>query len=81
MVCTTLDLGNGVRAIVCRSRAPRKRCSCCQQVGATQLCDWKTGDGKTCDKPVCTTCSTKPAPDKDLCRAHATEWGERQVAA
>jgi hypothetical protein len=37
------------------------------------LCDWKV-DGGTCSAPICTTCATFPAPNKDLCPTHADAW-------
>jgi hypothetical protein len=41
---------------------------------ATQLCDEPLGRGKTCDLPLCTQCTVRPYPgrDIDLCEVHAT---------
>jgi hypothetical protein len=71
MPCETVTLPGGQRAIVCGSRRRRPRCAC--GAPAPLLCDWKVGAG-TCDEPICERCSTKPAPDKDLCPAHALAW-------
>lgn len=70
MACEFLDLGNGQRAIVCGGRTQPKRCKCGRP--ATLLCDWKVPERKsgTCDAPICSSCSTSPAPDKDICPAH-----------
>jgi hypothetical protein len=91
MPCDRVTLPDGMAAIVCsRSRAPRQRCACGKP--ATLLCDWKVPQGKnpassseavghkqaTCDAPICASCTTAPAPDKDLCPAHAAEWRARQ---
>jgi hypothetical protein len=64
-----------------RLRRPQpKRCPCGRR--ADRLCDWKV-EGKrsgTCDAPICSRCSTKPAPEKDLCAKHAValeEWRAR----
>ena len=71
MPCHHIDLGNGTGAIVCTGRARIRRCACGRP--ADRLCDWKVPTKKsgTCDKPVCSQCSTSPAPEKDLCATHA----------
>jgi hypothetical protein len=76
MTCTPISLPNGARAIVCGTRR-RQRCKCGRP--ATLLCDWKLkqpATGRTCDKPLCESCATSPAPDKDLCPEHALAFGE-----
>ena len=80
MVCDLVTTPDGPTAIVC-SRRRRQRCACGRP--ATLLCDWKRGGGGTCDKPLCTRCTTSPAADKDLCPAHAEalrEWDARREA-
>lgn len=72
MPCIPTTLPGGQRAIVCTSRGSRPRCVACGRP-AGQLCDWKVGDG-TCDKPICASCSVRPAPEKDLCPEHAKAW-------
>lgn len=76
MACTVLDLGGGARAIVC---GPRRRSKPCVECGrpSSRLCDWKLQGakaGQTCSRALCERCTTSPAPDKDLCRAHARAW-------
>ena len=69
MACTfTPSPGGFGPAIVC---GPTRRCKCGRR--ATLLCDWKVPSRKsgTCDAPICDRCTTSPAPDKDLCPAHA----------
>ena len=75
MTCHHLSLPDGTNAIVC---GPTRRCACGNR--HTLLCDWKVPAKKsgTCDKPLCARCTTSPAPDKDLCSAHAAEWANRQ---
>lgn len=77
MTCEVVKLPDGVTAIVC---GPTKRCKCGRK--ATLLCDWKVPTRKsgTCDKGLCPSCTTKPAPDKDLCPAHADAWQARKAA-
>lgn len=81
MVCTRVTLPGGIPAIVCGPRAKAKPCPCGSGLPATRLCDWKTPDGPrpTCDAPLCRRCATVPAPDKDLCKAHAAEWKARKT--
>lgn len=80
MPCEVTTLPNGGRAIVCGSRR-RQLCACGRT--ATQLCDWKVPGRRsgTCDKPLCSRCTHVPAPDKDLCPAHAAEWKAMQEDA
>jgi hypothetical protein len=75
MPCEHVTLPGGVHAIVCSGR--RNRCAC--GAPATLACDWKVPGRKsnTCDAPICRTCTHVPAPDKDLCPAHAAEWKAR----
>lgn len=79
MPCDHVTLPDGTHAIVCSS-GPRKRCACGQP--ATRLCDWKMPERRsgTCDAPICASCSTSPAPEKDLCPTHAAafrKWSAR----
>lgn len=71
MPCDRLTLPGGATAIVC---TPTRRCRCGNR--ETRLCDWKVPTKKsgTCDAPLCSSCATSPAPGKDLCAKHATEW-------
>ena len=78
MTCENVSLPGGGRAIVCGRFGPREKCRCGRT--ATLLCDWKMPNPEehrrargstTCDKPLCERCTTSPAPDKDLCPAHA----------
>lgn len=71
-----LQDGTPIVGVVCTRGVRAKRCVNCGKA-ADRLCDWKlTGPkaGKTCDRPVCRSCTTRPAPDKDLCPAHARAW-------
>ena len=85
MGCERVPLPNVGFAIVCGTRASRgqraqDRCACGRR--ATRLCDWKVPERKsgTCDAPICASCSTSPAPDKDLCPTHAAAFREWQAA-
>lgn len=94
MGCERVPLPNGGFAIVCGTRASRgqraqDRCACGRR--ATRLCDWKVPapasssaavgqKTRTCDAPICASCSTSPAPEKDLCPTHAAAFREWQAA-
>ena len=71
MPCTTAKTAGGF-AIVCSGRQALPRCTCGER--APLLCDWKIGEGKTCDRPICTHCTVSPALGKDLCPDHAAAW-------
>jgi hypothetical protein len=81
MTCERISLPSGGAAIVCGPRQRHRRCSQCGRP-APLLCDWKTPARRsgTCDAPLCEGCTTSPAPDKDLCPAHAAEWEARKAA-
>jgi len=82
MACEFVQLENGARAIVCGSRSSRRdRCVACGR-RATLECDWKVPSRRsgTCDAPLCASCTTSPAPGKDLCPDHAAEWQNRVAA-
>ncbi len=70
--------GNRHVAIVCGDfgvdEVPRL-CECGEN--AVALCDWKIGK-RTCDRPLCESCTSKPDPskDKDLCPWHAKVWAQ-----
>lgn len=72
MTCEYVPVPGGGTAIVCGLRS--KRCRCGRR--ATLACDWKDAARKsgTCDAALCASCSTSPAPDKDLCPDHAAEF-------
>jgi len=71
MNCQTVILPGGGTAIVC---GPTRRCKCGRR--GTLECDWKVPSKKsgTCDAPICSSCTTSPAPGKDLCAKHAAEF-------
>ena len=75
MTCETVPLPGGGTAILCGRQQPKMKCRSCGQP-ADLLCDWKTPEGRygTCDAPICTSCTTKPAPNKDLCPTHAAAY-------
>lgn len=69
----------GRALVICCSRGSSSRsrlCSSCGRPGATQLCDYKLANGKTCDRPLCTRCAVVQKPEwgqgdrVDFCPAH-----------
>jgi hypothetical protein len=70
---TFLRLGDGTIVHVRMSKPRRRKCSVCGIVPpASQLreCDFKVGDGKTCDRLMCQGCANRIGPDEDLCPDH-----------
>lgn len=59
-------------AIVCGARQRARRCKC--GADSSFQCDWKVGDGKTCDKYLCATCAQEVAPEKHLCPDHQAAY-------
>lgn len=75
MTCHPINFGNDTRGFVCTCRRGRRKCIECGQA-ADLLCDWKVKARRTgtCDAPICSICTSKPAEGKDLCPKHAAEW-------
>lgn len=77
MKCERVPMPTGGFAIVCGRTVRRQRCQC--GAPATLFCDWILPEGerprrkrpKTCDAPLCSSCTLSPAPEKDLCPEHA----------
>lgn len=71
MTCERVNIGGNV-GIVCGLKRPKCKCG----RAATLECDWKVPTKKsgTCDAPICERCTTRPAPNKDLCAKHAAEF-------
>lgn len=78
MACDSVRLPNGAIAIVCSRGGRRLKAEPCSVCGkaAGRLCDFPTGKGRTCDAPLCSSCSTKLSGDRDLCPDHAKAWGK-----
>lgn len=76
MKCEHVPMPTGGFAIVCGRTVRRQRCQC--GAPATLFCDWILREGempcrkrsKTCDAPLCSSCTFSPAPEKDLCPEH-----------
>lgn len=74
MPCDHVKLPNGFRAIVCSRGHRGKAWRCfCGLAGGFQ-CDWKVGDGKTCDVHLCPDHATTVGEDKHLCPLHAEAY-------
>jgi len=84
MSCETFTSPDGTTTgFMCNRGGKTLRCANCKR-RACRLCDWKLKGpkaGKTCDRPLCATCSVTPimadgtkVKDKDLCPAHARAW-------
>jgi hypothetical protein len=42
------------------------------------LCDWETGPGTTCDRPLCTDHATEVGRNRHLCPEHAAKRAQRE---
>lgn len=71
MPCIPFTVPGGGRGFACMAAT---RCKCGRR--ATRLCDWKAPERPTgtCDRAMCVRCTTRPAPEKDLCPTHAESW-------
>lgn len=82
MGCETIKTPGGGTAIACSRGRRVKRCHHCPQA-APFLCDWKVGEGKTCDMQICKSHAQEVSPDKHLCPDHQAaykEWQARRAA-
>ena len=80
MPCIPFTTPEGGRGFACTVRRA-KACSCGSRRTANLLCDWKDPSRSTgtCDQPLCSSCTSSPAPGKDLCPTHAEAWAARQA--
>jgi hypothetical protein len=60
-------------AIICTRERPR-RCRYCGR-SANLLCDFPLPGGKTCDAPICPSCSFPIGPNADYCKVHPKPEG------
>jgi len=71
-----VKMPNGGFAFLCRGRQRPRRCRYCGGT-SNRLCDFpveRNGQGGTCDRPICSRCTTRISGERDLCRAHAPLW-------
>lgn len=58
-------------AIACGAKPRTTTCpNCGQKTRDPRECDWKVGQGKTCDRKLCARCTFEPHKGKDLCPEH-----------
>lgn len=75
MPCTHITVGN-THAIVCsRGRRATVKCHACIKT-APYLCDHDTGNGKTCDRPMCADHAQQIGSDRHYCFAHRVRPGQ-----
>lgn len=80
MHCNRVKLENGATAIVCGRGRRAERCRWCAHTPGEFQCDWKIGNGRTCDKHLCAQHAKEVAPDKHLCPEHQKSY-EQWLAA
>jgi hypothetical protein len=76
MVCEVVEF-DGFRAILC-GRSRRQRCKFCGSGYADKLCDFPTGNGRTCDASMCSRCATNIAHEIDYCPQHKGQQPQHQ---
>lgn len=83
MPCDPVKLPDGTQALVCtrgrRGTSLRKWRCFCGLAGGLQ-CDWKIGDGATCDVHLCPEHALKVADDKHLCPLHQEAYAKWKTA-
>jgi hypothetical protein len=77
MTCHPFRTAGGRTGFICTEDRSRRRCVQCGKA-AGLLCDWKVNSRRsgTCDKPVCSSCTSSPTEGKDLCPEHARLWAQ-----
>lgn len=74
MACHRQPVPGGASFVCTRGRSLGP----CQVKGCKRrqvsLCDWKVGEGKTCDAALCGEHARRVGKNKDLCPQHAEEW-------
>lgn len=63
----------GTRIFICGDLGPH--CTDCA-APSDVLCDYPVGDGKTCDRPMCSDHAYHVSTDTDYCRDHSIMWQE-----
>lgn len=80
MVCTVIRGENGEIIIACSRGKRAQVCEDCKSRRATIRCDFELRGalkGKTCDRWLCSKCSTKVGENRHLCRAHS-KWADSE---
>ena len=65
----------GGNMFMCGRLGPHCNASGCNWV-SEYLCDYPVGEGKTCDRPLCTEHAYEVAPDTHYCAAHYNQWAD-----
>lgn len=78
MPCIPISFPGGT-AIACTRGKRGKKCHYCKRASERQ-CDGKIGEGKTCDRHLCSLHAHPVAKEKDLCPHHFDQWNDRLIA-
>lgn len=68
--CEIIDMPDGGRVFLRMTGRRPEVCPFCIKRTHTALCDFPTGNGKTCDAPICDECRTHVGKDTDYCPRH-----------
>lgn len=83
MTCDYLKMDGKIVGIVCSRGKRRQRCAWCTHTVGEFQCDWKMGEGKTCDKHLCAAHAQEVGENKHLCPEHQKAyklWQERKAS-
>lgn len=77
MPCQMRRMPDGNMMVLC-GKIRGNTCVVCNKPNADRLCDWETGPGKTCDRPLHRSCAGHPGPvfghselyEVDFCPEH-----------
>lgn len=79
MASTTIKGPDGMYVILCGPRRTPKNCLVCKRP-SSRLCDFRLASGKTCDAPLCSSCTVRVGADVDHCPSHpAPDHGGKHV--
>jgi hypothetical protein len=73
MPCYSEQSVNGGTLFMCGDLGPRCQDHRCNWV-ADSLCDYPVGEGKTCDRSLCSGHAYEVAPDTHCCAPHYEQW-------
>lgn len=72
MACYSITKDGKHVGFICGDLGPH--CAECARVGDEFLCDYPVGEGKTCDRPLCSDHAHEVAPNIHYCTGHHADF-------